>query len=126
MHILRHAPEVSAYIETQPQGDIPTLIQQRLEELLADDIDTMEALVFFVVLEPEDTQVDLEAVLGIPLHTPTGHPLWECLEAHPDCYEMVFVLDDSGYGAIVLVPNQSTTDQHLLTLCAHHCEEPMP
>lgn len=38
MHILRHALEVSAYIATQPQGAIPTLIQQRLEELLADDI----------------------------------------------------------------------------------------
>jgi hypothetical protein len=30
MHILRHAPEVSAFIETYPDPAITTLIQQRL------------------------------------------------------------------------------------------------
>jgi hypothetical protein len=45
MHILRHATEVSAYIAAQPQGVISTLIEQRLQELLADGLDRMEELV---------------------------------------------------------------------------------
>ena len=49
MHILRHAHEVSAFIETSSDPVITALVQQRLSELLQDDDLTMEELVFFVV-----------------------------------------------------------------------------
>lgn len=126
MHILRHATEVSAYIATQPQGAISTLIEQRLQELSADGLDHMEEIVFFVVLEPSDSTASLEAALHRPLQTPTGHPLWECLQAHPDCLEMVFVLEDSGYGAIVLLPTNPANDSPLHTLFQNHLQEHMP
>ena len=34
MHILRHAHEVSAFIQTYPDQSVTTLIQQRLSDLL--------------------------------------------------------------------------------------------
>jgi len=119
MHTLRHAHEVSAFNATCPDPNLIRLVQQRYGELMADDDTTMEELVFFVVLEPADTQAELERVLGTELMTPEGHPLWEDLEEHATCYEMVMVLSSSGYGALVLVP-KGDADPNLLTLCRRH------
>lgn len=120
MQVLRHAHEVSAFIQSQPNSEISTLIQQRLVELLTDD-DTMEELVFFVVMQSGDTLADLELALGSPVHTPDGHPLWEVIEAHATCYEMVFVLSSSGFGALVLVPCQDSHPE-LQSLCRSHVD----
>ena len=119
MHVLRHAHEVSAFNATYPDQNLTRLVQQRCQELIAGEDVTMQELVFFVVLEPADTQAQLEHVLGTELMTPDGHPLWEDLEEHATCYEMVFVLSSSGYGAFVLVPKLDA-DPSLLALCRRH------
>ena len=85
MHILRHAPEVSAFIETYPDPVITTLIQQRLSDLLQDDDSpmeqlTMEELVFFVLVEPGETIPQLVEALGTDLQTVDGCPLWEFID----------------------------------------------
>ena len=103
MQVLRHPHDVTAFIQSQPTSEISTLIQQRLTELL-DDYTAMEELVFIMILESSDTVADLEAHLGRPVCTTDGYPLWEVIEPHLTCFEMVFVLASSGYGALVLVP----------------------
>ena len=115
MHVLRHAHEVSAFSQAQPDSAISTLLHRRLEDLLTDG-DAMEDLVFFAIPEAGDTLADLEAALGSPVHTADGHPLWDVIEAHADCYEMVFVLASSGYGALVLVPHMAAGPE-LLAMC---------
>lgn len=124
MHTLRHAHEVSAFNATYPDQNLTRLVQQRCQELIADEDVTMQELVFFVVLEPADTQAELEHVLGTQLMTPDGHALFEVLEEHATCYEMVFVLSSSGYGALVLVPKLDA-DPGLLALCRKHAR-PIP
>ncbi len=124
MHILRHAPEVSAFIETYPDPAVTTLIQQRLSDLLQDDDLTMEELtmeelVFFVVPAPGETIQQLVEALGTDLLTVDGCPLWEFIEEHPSCYEFVIVLDDSGFGAEVFIP-KTGMDADLLALCQMH------
>jgi hypothetical protein len=119
MHTLRHAHEVSAFHATYPDPNVTRLVQQRYEELVADDDTTMEELVFFVVLEPADTQAQLEQVLGTELFTADGQRGWEDLEEHATCFEIVFVLSSSGYGALVLVPKLDA-DADLLALCRRH------
>ena len=124
MHILRHAPEVSAFIQTYPDPAITTLIQQRLSDLLQDDDSpmeqlTMEELVFFFVPEPGETIPQLEEALGTDLLTVDRSPLWELIEEHPTCYEFVIVLDDSGFGAEVFIP-KTGMDADLLALCQLH------
>lgn len=118
MQVLRHAHGVTAFIHSQPTSEISTLIQRRLAELLDDDT-AMEELVFFVIPESNDTLVDLEAHLGTPICTPDGYPLWEVIDSHLTCFEMVFVLESSGYGALVLVPHLDANTE-LLTLCRSH------
>lgn len=45
------------------------------------------------------------------------------MEEHPGgLYEMVFVLSDSGFGIVVLVPNQAGVDTDLLRMCAEYAE----
>jgi len=119
MHILRHAPEVSAFIQTYPDPFITALIQQRLNDLLQDDDLTMEELVFFVVPEPGGTIQQLVEALGTDLQTVDGSPLWEFIEEHPTCYEFVIVMSDSGFGAEVFIP-KTGIDSDLLALCQLH------
>ena len=119
MHILRHAHEVSAFIENFPDPFITTLIQQRLSELLQDDDLTMEELVYFVVPEPGETIQQLVEALGTDLLTVDACPLWEFIEEHITCYEFVIVLDDSGFGAEVFLP-KTGMDADLLALCQLH------
>lgn len=119
MHVLRHAHEVSAFIQTYPDRTVTALIRQRLSELLADDDLTMEELVFFVVPEPGETIPQLVEALGTDLLTVDGCPLWEFIEEHTTCYEFVIVLDDSGFGAEVFIP-KAGMDPDLLALCQLH------
>ena len=119
MHILRHAPEVSAYIATNAESEITTLIQQRLSDLLQDDDLTMEELVFFVVPEPGETIPQLVEALGTDLQTVDGSPLWEFLEEYPTCFSFVLVLSQDGFGAEVFIP-KAGIDADLLALCQLH------
>ena len=119
MHILRHAHEVSAFIETSSDPVITTLIQQRLSELLQDDDLTMEELVFFVVPDSGETIQQLVEAIGTDLLTVDGCPLWEFIEEYSTCYEFVIVLDDSGFGAEVFLP-KTGMNADLLALCQLH------
>ena len=119
MHVLRHAPEVSAFIETSSDPVITALVQQRLNDLLQDDDLTMEELVYFVVPEPGETIQQLVEALGTDLLTVDACPLWEFIEEHITCYEFVIVLDDSGFGAEVFLP-KTGMDADLLALCQLH------
>ena len=119
MHILRHAPEVSAFIQTYPDQAISALVQRRLSELLADDDSPMEQLVFFVVPDSGETIQQLVEAIGTDLLTVDGCPLWEFIEEYSTCYEFVIVLDDSGFGAEVFLP-KTGMDADLLALCQLH------
>ena len=119
MHILRHAHEVSAFIQTYSDQAVTTLIQQRLSELLANDDMTMEELVFFVVPSPGESVRQLEDALGTGLLTVDGCPLWEFIEEHSICYEFVIVMSDDGFGAEVFIP-KTGMDPELLAVCQRH------
>lgn len=119
MHVLRHPAEVLAFAETHHDAQITALIQRRMEELLADEDTDMEELVSIVVLESPDTAADLESALKAPITTPDGGPLWEVIEAHDTCYELVFVLASSGYGALVFAP-MAAAHPSVLALCREH------
>ena len=119
MHILRHAHEVSAFIQTYTDQAVATLIQQCLSDLLHGDDLTMEELVFFVVPDPGETIQQLVEALGTDLQTVDGSPLWEFLEEHPSCYEFVLVLSQDGFGAEVFI-SKTGIDADLLALCQLH------
>lgn len=120
MHILRHASEVLAF--KHPEVSIVSLLRERLAELTAEG-DALEDVAFFIVLDAGDDLSDVEAAMRSSWLSETGHPLWEVIEEHPDCYELVFVLNDSGYGAIVIVPRADAAPA-VLELCGRHAYAP--
>lgn len=118
MHVLHHPGEVLAFIEIYPDRSITALIQQRMEELTDEDT-SMEELVVFVILEAGDGIEQLQDQLDMRVMSDLGTPLWEVIEEHATCYELVFVLSSSGYGTLVFAPKAECTPE-ILALCQEH------
>ena len=118
MQILRQPSEVLAFVERNPDPCITALIQQRIQELVDEDT-TMEELVVFVILESGDGIEHLQTQMDMSVMTNAAYPLWEVIEEHATCYELVFVLSSSGYGALVFVPKQGPAAD-ILALCQAH------
>lgn len=124
MQILRTAHAVQQLIASDGESEIGQLIANRMEELT--DADTnMEELVVFVILESGDGIEQLQDQLSMCVMTEMGSPLWEVIEEHATCYELVFVLSSSGYGALVFAPKQGCTPD-VLALCKGHAYRSPP
>ena len=120
MHILRYITEVLAFIEDYPEPCINALIVERMEELIDGDTN-MEELVVFVILEAGDGVEQLQNQMGFQIMTDHGCPLWEVIEQHATCYELVFVLSSSGQGALVFAPKHGCAPD-ILALCQQYAE----
>lgn len=111
------------------------VIRQRFTELAAYDDYTFDELAEFWLVEPGDTVESLEASTKAPIAQdwfsdarypdPDFSPAWEVLEAHPTCYEMVFITNDAGYGIVLWIP-QYGTDATLLAMCQHYATPSPP
>lgn len=119
MQILRHPGEVLAFVERNIDPFISALIRQRMEELVDEDNTIMEELVVFVILESGDGIEHLQTQMDMHVMTTAGYPLWEVIEEHATCYELVFVLSSSGYGALVFAPKVGSAPD-ILALCQEH------
>lgn len=113
-----------------PDAAMRALIGQRFAEL--DDGEPYDPSThgYFVLVEPGDLVRDIEKAVEWPLlgsmwddvrFGDDGYvPSFELLEEHqsPACFEMVFVVSDSGCGFIVFVPKVAGIDPALLEFCA--------
>ena len=105
---------------------IKQLVQQRINDLGGESFDSNE-LGYFLVVESSDTLEALSAQLGFYiLHNrftgirfnATGFtPSFEFIEEFPACYDMVFVLDDTGIGVEIFVPKEEGIDPDLIAMC---------
>lgn len=114
---------------------VRAVLALRLAQLAAylDDF-PLDDLATFHVAEPGDTLASLATQTGLPIAhgwcddapygTPGFAPAWDVLERHDTeaggVFEMVFVLSDSGYAEVLLVPDRSDTDETLLALCRRY------
>ena len=124
MQILRHPGEVLAFVENYPDPCVTALIQQRMEELVDEDT-SMEELVVFVILESGDGIEQLQTQMDMRVMTDLGSSLWEVIEEHATCYELVFVLSSSGYGVLVFAPKAECAPD-ILALCQEHAHRNPP
>jgi hypothetical protein len=105
---------------------IRDLVQQRINDLGGEAFDA-DSLGYFVVIEAGDT---IEAIStqvgfnilhnrfsGIRFDATSFTPSFEFIEEFPNCYDMVFVLDDSGFGVELLVPKEDGIDTDLIAMC---------
>ena len=105
---------------------IRELVQQRINDLGGESFDSNE-LGYFLVVESSDTLEALSAQLGFDMlrnrftgirFNATGFtPSFEFIEEFPACYDMVFVLDDTGIGVEIFVPKEEGIDPDLIAMC---------
>ena len=105
---------------------IRELVQQRINDLGGEAFDSNE-LGYFLVVEAGDSIEAIRATVGFYiLHNrftgirfnATGFtPSFEFIEEFPACYDMVFVLDDTGIGVEIFVPKEERIDPDLIAMC---------
>lgn len=109
--------------------EIRRLVEQRIYDLGKEPFD-LAALGYFMVIEPGDRLEAINAQLGFPilanrrtgLHfgQPGYEPSFEFVEQIHGCFDMVFILDDSGYGIEVFIPDTEGVDPDLLAMCKQY------
>jgi hypothetical protein len=105
---------------------IRELVRQRINDLGGEAFDSTE-LGYFLVVEIGDTIKAISATVGFDIlrnrftgirFDATGFtPSFEFIEEFPSCFDMVFVLADSGFGVEVFVPKEEGIDADLLVMC---------
>jgi hypothetical protein len=123
MLILRNSDDVL----TIADQEIRELVSQRFLDIAAGDEYDDEIHGYFIVVEAGDSAVALETETGCPIlynHRRTirygelGYiPCFEMIEEHATCFEMVFVINDGGYGIVISIPKDPSIDPDLLSLC---------
>ena len=113
-------------IDTIPDPDLRQLLQELAADLRQYNA-PLSDLALFIIVQPGDTLADIEAQLGrsilaspwtgIRFGQPGFTPSWEIFEEHPGWYELVFVMDDSGFGVELFIPKNRDIDPELLALC---------
>ena len=108
------------------------LIDRRFEDIYAEEDYETDLHGHFIVVEPGDSVEALEMESGCPiLHSYIGNtrfgdsefkPVFECLEEHASCYEMVFVPGGGDFGIVIFIPKQEGIDPDLLAMCAEYAE----
>lgn len=122
MRVIRTAAETGEL----PDEEIRVLVQQRITMLSEDEPYDPAIHGYFIVIEAHDATNAVDEHLGFSVlsnrwdgthfRQPTFTPSFEMIEEHKGCYEVVFVLSDSGYGVIVFVPKEHV-DPDLLAMC---------
>jgi hypothetical protein len=118
MQILKTAEAVKEFVSTSGNGALRSLVSQRMAELTAGEY-SMEELVFFVILDASDSFDDLKFALLGKRQADQEIPPWEVIEDQAANFELVFVLESSGYGALVFAP-KSEIHPEMLSLCQTH------
>ncbi len=115
--------------------EIKQLVQQRINDLGGEAFDSSE-LGYFLVVEAGDTieaiqtQVGFDILrnrfTGIPFNATGFTPSFEFIEEFPACYDMVFVLDDTGIGIELFVPKERGIDPDLIAMCRMYAYKAPP
>ena len=112
--------------------DLRALIEQRFEDICDGEDFDPDLHGQFIVVEPGDSVEVLEEESGCPiLSAYTGNarygdtgfkPVFECLEEHDTCYEMVFIPGGGDFGVVIFIPKADGIDSDLLAMCAEYAE----
>ena len=104
------------------------LVEERFAQILDGEPYDYDRHGYMIVVEPGDTAMALEEESGCPILSdlfgearygdPDFTPAAEALEEHACCYELVFILNDDGFGIEIFVPKMDGIDPKLLAMCA--------
>lgn len=124
MRILRNEAAIAAL----PNDTLRRLIEKRVAEINECCPWDSDELGYFISVEVGDTAEDLAAEIGFSVlrglldDVPFGHedfsPSFEWAEIHPEgFYELVYIVNDAGFGYDIFITNQPGVDPDLLAMC---------
>lgn len=134
MHVLRGADSTYAFLGLNLNPELNRLIEQRIHEL-SDFMDVaLEDLLCIVVLEESDPASVLDRQLGfsvlsnrfdgIQFGSPDFLPSWDELSTHSEWFELLYVLNDDGFGTVIFIPKILPGVPELLAMCAAYSPDP--
>lgn len=123
-------------IQSLPQinnSAIRQLVQQRIDDLCVEG-DDIHAMGYFVIMEPDDTVEVIQEQIGFNILSnrltgdryddPMFTASFEFILEYPSCYEIVFVLDDSGFGVELFIPKITGVEPDLTAMCQKFAIKP--
>ncbi|CAN5530098.1 hypothetical protein BH10PLA2_BH10PLA2_03470 [soil metagenome] len=127
----------SAAMAHSLDGPADTMLKHLLTERsaqLAEYGTDLGELACFIVVQPGDLLPDIEAAMGFPITAnfidgvPYGEegfmPSWEWIQDHGGWFEVIFILEDGGFGHVLFVQDTEGVDPQLLSLCREHASIP--
>jgi hypothetical protein len=120
MHIIRTAEALARALDSPLDPDLKQLLHAIRERLAEYDEFAFEELAEIIVVEGGDTLDGVCSISGAPIATAgaadfTYQP--ELVVKHSRWLEITSILDDVGFGLILLVELATSTDTSLLALC---------
>ncbi len=101
-----------AAVSTIADPAIRQMIQQRITAIASEEPFDSEVHGYFLVLEAGDTLNAIAVQIGFdPLTKPP-----EILEEYPDCYDLLFIISDDGFGVELFI-SKSCGIPELLERC---------
>ena len=112
--------------------DVRRLVCTRFHQITDGEVYDYDRHGELIVVEPGDSVAALEEESGCSiLENPYDgthfgdaefSPVFEAIEEHAGCYEIVAILTDDGFGVALFVPKRPGIDASLLALCARHAQ----
>lgn len=95
---------------------IRNLVEKRFTQILDGEPYDYDRHGYMIVVEEGDSVTDLEAETCCAI---SGDPMYEALEEHDCCFEMLFILNDDGFAITLFIPKIGI-DADLLKLCSEN------
>ena len=110
-----------------PDEEVRLLIEQRIEDMTEGEPFDPDLHGLIAVVEPGDTLDQLSEAVGYDVlcdpwtgtrfGEPDFDPVFEVLEEHANCFELVIVPGDGDYGIAIFIPKAAAVDPLLLSFC---------
>jgi len=100
MQTITSSAAMAAFLAQPLDPTLRRLLADRVAQLAEYDGHDLGELARFVILESDDT---LDALRGALNFVPHHYPI-EAITSHDGWVQVVVILDDAGYGVIILMP----------------------
>ncbi|QDK33998.1 hypothetical protein [Sphingomonas sp. IC081] len=116
MFIIRTHEEMSDTMAILEGNEVHTLLEAHLDRLAEYDGFGLEDLAMFAIAMPGDTLDSINEEFGRSLIDSNGTFIQppEIIQRHTDWFEIAFILSDDGFGLVLFVPIDSSTDARLM------------
>jgi hypothetical protein len=129
MLTIRDGEALTRALRSDIDHRLKELLRRRATQLGGDIADQAH----FAIVQPSDTPDDLERAIGFSvfrnpadgsrLGEPDFSPGWEWIEDHGFAFELCYIMDDSGFGHVAIVPKADGIAAELLNLCRTYAPE---